>query len=70
MDSSLLNSQFQDMKKLDRFNGTNYKPWSMKIMCMLTIAKMAYVVTDLKPTGTNENPTVLMAREATDLTNK
>ncbi|XP_075101855.1 uncharacterized protein LOC142177282 [Nicotiana tabacum] len=45
MDSSLSGKQFQDVARLEKFNGMNYKRWSMKMMYQLTIAKVYYVLT-------------------------
>ncbi|XP_016450546.1 uncharacterized protein LOC107775332 [Nicotiana tabacum] len=45
MDSSLTGKQFQDVERLEKFNGMNYKRWSMKMMYQLTIAKVYYVLT-------------------------
>ncbi|KAL3532617.1 hypothetical protein ACH5RR_006138 [Cinchona calisaya] len=46
MDPTVVKAQFQDVEKLEKFNGLNYKRWSMKIFYQLTIAKVAYVLSE------------------------
>ncbi|KAF2290984.1 hypothetical protein GH714_017837 [Hevea brasiliensis] len=52
---SLLYKPQQDMKRLEKFNGMNYKCWSMKIMYQLTATKVLYVLNTPYPQdGTSE----------------
>ncbi|KAF2290987.1 hypothetical protein GH714_017912 [Hevea brasiliensis] len=52
---SLLCKPQQDMKRLEKFNGMNYKCWSMKIMYQLTATKVLYVLNTPYPQdGTSE----------------
>ncbi|KAL3509923.1 hypothetical protein ACH5RR_029324 [Cinchona calisaya] len=46
MDPTVVKAQLQDVEKLENFNGPNYKQWSMKIFYQLTIAKVAYVLSE------------------------
>jgi hypothetical protein len=41
--------QIQDVERLEKFNGLNYKRWSMKMLYQLTIAKVAYVLEMMFP---------------------
>ena len=49
MESTLVKTQIQEVERLERFNGLNYKRWSMKIFYQLTIAKVAYVLSTPYP---------------------
>ncbi|XP_057994370.1 uncharacterized protein LOC131174633 [Hevea brasiliensis] len=52
---SLLCKPQQDLKRLEKFNGMNYKCWSMKIMYQLTATKFLYVLNTPYPQdGTSE----------------
>ncbi|XP_073049626.1 uncharacterized protein [Primulina eburnea] len=47
--------QLNDGEKLEKLNGLNYKRWSFKMECLLTIAKVFYVLTDPYPGEPSES---------------
>ncbi|XP_039138722.1 uncharacterized protein LOC120276045 [Dioscorea cayenensis subsp. rotundata] len=49
MDSTATKPQLQDVERLEKFNGLNYKRWSMKMIYQLTVAKVVYVLTTAYP---------------------
>ena len=55
MESMMVKTQFQEVERLEKFNGLNYKRWSMKIFYQLTIAKVAYVLSMAYPQEDTEN---------------
>ncbi|KAL3534367.1 hypothetical protein ACH5RR_002828 [Cinchona calisaya] len=54
MDPTVVKTQLQDMEKLQKFNSLNYKRWSMKIFYQLTIAIVAYVLSETYPQDERE----------------
>ncbi|XP_073025167.1 uncharacterized protein [Primulina eburnea] len=52
MESVLVKAQLNECDKLERFNGLNYKRWSLKMEYLLTIAKVFYVLSETCPQET------------------
>ncbi|KAL3506877.1 hypothetical protein ACH5RR_032259 [Cinchona calisaya] len=54
MDPTVVKAQLQDVERLEKCNGLNYKQWSMKIFNQLTITKVAYVLSEAYPQDERE----------------